>query len=51
MIDRDRDRHVRLSEQAGEIKPARLPVIDHLAHVEHLHLPDHLVDVRSRAWP
>ena len=44
MVDRDRDRHVRLGEQPREIEPARLPVIDHLPHVEHLHLADHLVE-------
>ncbi len=35
-------RGVRLVEQLGEIEPLGFPVLDHLALVEHLHLPDHL---------
>ena len=34
----------RLEEQLGEIEPLRLPVLDHLALVEHLQLADHLVE-------
>src|SRR5256885_7199126 len=33
------------SEQAREIKALGLPVLDQLALVEHLHLPDHFVEL------
>ena len=31
-------------EELGEIEPIGLPVLDRLVAVEHLHLPDHLVE-------
>jgi hypothetical protein len=34
----------RLREQLGEIEPLGLPVLDQLAAIEHLHLPDHLIE-------
>ena len=34
----------RLGEQLGEVEALGLPVLDHLALVEHLHLADHLVE-------
>jgi len=35
-------RRIRLVEELREIEPLRLPVLDDLTLVEHLHLPDHL---------
>ena len=49
--DRDALPAHRLGEQLGEVEALGLPVLDQLALVEHLHLPDHLVeacDSRSR---
>ena len=34
----------RLGEQLGEVEALGLPVLDELALVEHLHLPDHVVE-------
>ena len=42
--DADACRHLRLGEQPREVEPLRLPVLDQRALVEHLHLPDHLVE-------
>ena len=33
----------RIVEDRGEIEPLRLPVVDRLARVEHVHAADHLV--------
>ena len=42
--DGDAFRRVRLVEQAREVEALGLPVRDRLGLVEHLHLPDHLVE-------
>ena len=42
LVDGDALRRGRLVEQLGEVEALGLPVLDHLALVEHLHLPDHL---------
>ena len=34
----------RLGEQLGEVEALGLPVLDQLAAIEHLHLPDHLIE-------
>ena len=43
-VDADAVRRDRLGEQLGEVEALGLPVLDHLALVEHLHLADHLVE-------
>ena len=41
IVDVHARRRVRLEEQPGEVEALGLPVLDHLALVEHLHLADH----------
>ena len=43
-VEADAVRRDRLGEQLGEVEALGLPVLDHLALVEHLHLADHLVE-------
>ena len=43
-VDADLVGRHRLGEQPGEVEALGLPVLDHLALVEHLHLADHLVE-------
>ena len=45
MRDRDAVRRFRLVEQLREIEALGLPVRDHALLVEHLHLPDHLIEL------
>ena len=42
IVDVHARRRVRLEEQPREVEALGLPVLDHLALVEHLHLADHL---------
>src|SRR4051812_46348497 len=42
VVDVHARRRVRLEEQPGKVEALGLPVLDHLALVEHLHLADHL---------
>ena len=42
VVDVHARRRLRLEEQPGKVEALGLPVLDHLALVEHLHLADHL---------
>ena len=44
-VDAGRGQRLRLHEQLGEVEALGLPVLHQLALVEHVHLPDHLIEV------